>query len=182
MTLSDKLETSSLEPRPPIPEKLGQDASFPLPTSRLFLRAAEDSDALEGSDYGDNQLACWDHAPPYAVQGDIEVIEKLEDAQHGRRHRIQRDYEDRRLEDYKTLPVDIFMAEVYNEILKGLREWEEADCALTGLRNSGRVFDIRMGEHWKQWQARRVMCLQRDFEALREGSDKFLCVYIDRWS
>jgi hypothetical protein len=74
---------SSLSPSPPVLEKLGQDALFPLPTSWLFLRAAEDLDALEGSDYGDNQLAFWNHAPLYAVQGDIEVIEKLTDAQHG---------------------------------------------------------------------------------------------------
>jgi hypothetical protein len=66
-----------------IPEKLGQDALFPLPTSRLCLRAAEDMDAFEGSDYSDDQLAYWDQAPPYAAQGDIEVIEQLKDAQHG---------------------------------------------------------------------------------------------------
>jgi hypothetical protein len=150
---------------------------FHLPTSRLFLHAAEDD--LEGSDYGDEQLAHWDQAPPYAVQGDLEIIEKLEHAQHGRRHRIQREYEESRLKDYKTRPVNIIALEVYHELLKCLHEWEEADRSLMGLQNP---FDIRMGVHWKQWQARWVVSLQRDWDALREGSDKFLCVYIDRWS
>jgi hypothetical protein len=50
---------------------------------------------------------------------------------------------------------------------------------LMGLQNP---FDIRMGVHWKQWQAWRVVSLQQDWDTLREGSDKFLCVYIDRWS
>jgi len=31
------------------------------------------------------------------------------------------------------------MAKVYNKIHKGLHEWEEADCALTGLQNSSQV-------------------------------------------
>ena len=170
-------EVSASKPLPSIPEKLTEDALFHLPKSRLFLQAAED--ILEGSDYGDDQLAHWDQAPPYAVQGDIEIIGLVEDAQHGRRHRIQREYEESQLKDYKTKPADIVSSEVYHEILKSLRKWEEADCALVGLQNP---FDIRMGEHWKKWQARRVVSLQQDWEALQEGSDRFLCVYVDRWS
>jgi len=71
-------EVSTSEALPSIPEKLAEDASFHLPKSWLFLHAAEDT--LEGSDYGDDQLAHWDQAPPYAVQGDIEIIGKVEDA------------------------------------------------------------------------------------------------------
>ncbi|KAF8232498.1 hypothetical protein L208DRAFT_1377619 [Tricholoma matsutake] len=148
----------------------------------LSLRSAgyntlnHQEDILEGSDYGDDQLAHWDQAPPYAVQGDIEIIGKLEDVQHGWQHQIQHEYEESRLKDYKTKPADIILSEVYHKILKSLCKWEEANCALVGLQNP---FDIRMGEHWKKWQARQVVSLRQDWEALQEGSDKFLCMYFE---
>jgi len=92
---------------------------------------------------------------------------------------MQHKCEESQLKNYKTKPVDIIALEVYHEILKSLCEWEEADCALVGLQN---LFDIRIREHWKKWQAQRVVSLRQDWEALREGSDRFLCVYVDRWS
>jgi hypothetical protein len=74
------------------------------------------------------------------------------------------------------------IAEVSTEIIAHFLKWEEADCALRGLADTSPMFDIRMGEHWRQWEARRVVLLQEDLEALRRGSDSFLCMYVNHWS
>jgi hypothetical protein len=40
----------------------------------------------------------------------------------------------------------------------------------------------KLGLWRRQWVARRSLGLWKDFEALKRGSDAFLCVYVDRWS
>lgn len=173
---------------PDLPADLIDLANFPLPTSAIFRDAAHSADALEGTNYEDQKLAGFDGYPPYQACTDImptsHNINDLIDALHGRRLRQQREYEDDRLQLYKAAASNLDFLEqgVRALMMEFFKEWEEVGLALVGLAGCDREHDIKLGQHSRQWPARRCLDLYDDFQALRAGSDKFLVVYVDCWS
>jgi hypothetical protein len=157
----------------------------PLPTSTIFRQAALSADALDETDYDDLRLAHFDGCPPYGQRLDstyiLRDIDRLMDALHGRRQRQQREHEDKRLKRYKTLPLAVFQEEVHTEMMNYLREWKAIGLALDGLPLDEEL-DITLGQHSREWYARRCYSLYQDFRALRAGCDAFLCLYVNRWS
>lgn len=130
----------------------------------------------------------FDGYPPYQPCQDttpwMHDMDHLTDALHGRRLRQQREYEDRRLERYRAASSNLatFELEIHALMMEYLKEWEEIGLALKGLAGCDQEFDIRLGQHSREWLARRCFSLYNDLQALRAGSDKFLVVYVDRWS
>jgi hypothetical protein len=103
------------------------------------------------------------------------------DALHGRQQRQQREYEDKRLERYNTLPLAVFEEEVHTEMMNYLREWKAIRVALDGLPLNQEL-DIILGQLSQEWCARRCYSSYQDFKALRAGCDAFLGLYVNRWS
>ena len=173
---------------PRLPADLVDLADFPLPTSSIFQQAMCSADALEDTDHEDQKLAAFDGCPPYQSCQDIiprsRNMDLLTDALHGRRLRQQREYEDSRLERYRAAASDleVFEREIHVLMMKYLTEWEEIGLALKGQVGCDQELNIQLGQHSHKWSARRCLSLYNDLQALQAGSDKFLVVYVDRWS
>lgn len=75
-----------------------------------------------------------------------------------------------------------FEREIHALMLEYLKEWEDIGIALTGLAGYEQELNIRLGWHSRGWCARCCFALYNDLQALRAGSDKFLVIYVDRWS
>jgi hypothetical protein len=77
----------------------------------------------------------------------------------------------------ETFELDIRML-----MMEYLKDWEAIGLALKGLVGCDQEFHIWLGQHAHKWSACRCFSLYNNFQALRAGSDKFLVVYVDRWS
>jgi hypothetical protein len=86
------------------------------------------------------------------------------------------------LEQYRTTPLKSLKQEIHTLMISYRKEWEEISLALRGLAGCDQELNIRLGEHSREWSARRCVSLRDDYQALQTGSDKFLVVYVDRWS
>jgi hypothetical protein len=170
---------------PRLPARLIAATESPLPTSPLFRQAALSADALEDTDYDDLKLARFDGCPPYQQSPEsmstLPDIDRLMDALHGRQLRQQREYENKRLGRYKTVPSAAFEEEVHTAMMNYLQEWKAIGVVLDAPPLD-LEFDITLGRHAQEWYARRCYSLYQDFKALRAGCDAFLGLYVNRWS
>jgi hypothetical protein len=182
--LSESEAKSWLLPRN-LPKKLSKAAHFSLPTSPIFRYAAESGDAVQDTDYDDKWLSEFNGPPPYSPQAMLlaqENLISLVDALHGWHLRQQCDFERSRLHRYKTQPVDVMMGEVHSDMLSYLKDWEALEHSTKAVQELGGEIHHEVAFLRSQWAARRCYCLGKDFNALQNGSDAFLCVYVDRWS
>ncbi|RDB15507.1 hypothetical protein Hypma_004164 [Hypsizygus marmoreus] len=166
-------------PVPVLSAELLALADMPTPHSRIFHQVCQSSDALDETDYADSELKKWDCSPPYTLLLPRHP-DKLYDALQGYRTRLQREEEIRRLHRYETERLDIFATEVHAELVSHYNRWEELRDMLGNISEEG--VDGQMGRELLRWEARRVFQLEKDLAALRQGSDTFLCLYVNRWS
>ncbi|KAM6493723.1 hypothetical protein JOM56_010084 [Amanita muscaria] len=170
-----------------IPSLLKEHAGVTLPTSsRLFKSAYRCVDELADTEYEDQILEKWDNIPPYTIELENKAcqwlsanVHSLSDALHGKNLRKQREYEDRRIHHYKSMPLTDFAIEVYHDLTFYLRSWEGANGVMEQFNGDNAVYKI--GMQYVQWMARRSFHLWEDYEALKKGSDAILCDYVERW-
>jgi hypothetical protein len=173
---------------PQLPADIIDLADFQLPTSSIFRQAACSADAFEDTNYDDQKLAGFNGYPPYQSCQDITPgthnMDHLTDALHGHRLHQQWEYEDSWLERYWAASSNLaaFEHEMHAMMMEYLKEWEEVGLALKGLARCDQELDIRLGQHSREWSVRHCFSLYNDLQVLHAGSDKFLVVYVDRWS
>ncbi|KAF8062350.1 hypothetical protein FPV67DRAFT_1672819 [Lyophyllum atratum] len=153
---------------------------FPTPQSRIFRSAFQSSDALDDTDYSDSELAKWDCLPPYEHHFIPKHPDRLADALHGYRRRRQHEAETQRLRQYKTEPLTNFAIKLHAELVRRHEFWKKIRAAMVGI--PGHSILGQLGMELLRWEARCVWHLEKDLASLRDGSDTFLRLYVDRWS
>lgn len=159
-----------------------QNTQLNMPTSRIFATVRDSGDFYSDTEFDDARLALWDKPPPYDIH--LHTLypntTDLADAIIGYRMRMQQQFETARIQQYNTLPLSTFKAELFTTLVADLGRWEElgkilSDPALgVGCR--------RFGKQWRKWLAKRVVELCEDLRAAEEGNDAFLCLYLKRWT
>jgi hypothetical protein len=165
---------------PKIPRALRQQAAIPLPlTSHWFrLEARSQEEASE-----DDRLAVWEYHPPYRVaHGSIGGggLEAVSDGVHGRRYRIQQQFEAKRLRRFDKMTDDEMLIEISDHIKANLAEWARLQELNKTLSSH---IDQVMGNHLGQWKARLVIDLLEDWRAVKKGrkNDAFYVLFANRW-
>lgn len=153
--------------------------TIPLPRSFLFHDIAT-SPASEGSEYEDIRLKALScspcHTPVTLVPLPPEDQCALSDALHGWHLRQQREYEDSRMLRYKTLDRQVFLEEIYIEMSRFRREYDELGVVICTLHPVPFYYTIS-----QQWKARWFLSLFNDVQAVKKEADSFIHVYIERW-
>lgn len=163
---------------PTIPPGALDLASLSLPkTTAAFWSHFKPSYTLSDSD----NIAHWDGYPPYTtspywtLMGAKRVCEGL----HGRRLRIQREFEHERITRFHTETLINFAQEVRADLVRVIQEWKELRRLLKTLDQA--ETDYIMGTHLLQWKSRYIFCLAEDLKALKRGPQGFLEVFNHRW-
>jgi len=163
---------------PIVPKWVQELAALPLPkSSHLFSIYFRSKDEISE----DNDLTIWERLPPYPFKCGLlhYGVEDTSDALHGHRHRLQLEFENERLVQYKQLPTAAFMEGVFRNLLETLADAKELKTVVKRFKSS--KIDFVMGSHLLQWKARRIISLVKDWKALKAGNDRFIIEYTEQW-
>ena len=74
------------------------------------------------------------------------------------------------------------MGEVHSDMLSYLKDWEALEHSTKAVQELGGEIHHEVVFLRLQWAVCQCYCLRKDFDAPQNGSDAFLCVYLDHWS
>lgn len=99
----------------------------------------------------------------------------------GRREKALHQLEEKRLlEQYQRLSLQAFRAAIHADIVHHLQQWQDLCDSVTRVHTRFLEWDSVMGQQVLQWEARLIMSLVEDWEAVSGREDKYIEAYMDR--
>jgi len=146
--------------------------TIPLPTSPLFLEAAQSADALDESD-----LPRWEKEPPYSyVEPDSTPEEEgftrnLVDVMLGRRVRLSNEAKAQRGRRFVNGDHEIIFSELVHVIKEQTVRWMAIYESIGDGMSRGR--NGRMAACWLQWQAHSIYSSTHEALELEKGRNPY---------
>jgi len=156
---------------PVLPPALITHATMRLPTSAMFLEAAQSADALDES-----ELPSWEEDPPYNAESDSTPEEErftrnLVDVMLGRRSRLSDEMKAERAKRFEKRDLDLFTELVHSIKERMVRWFTVYDIVQASVESSRR--HNRMAACWLHWQARDIHRITEEALELEIGGNPY---------
>lgn len=173
-----------------IPQRALNIALLPLPTSGTFVSISRSPAVTDSELHDDNLRKIFQHlldltpTTPTTHPNDFPTAQHYCDAFHGWQFRLQREYEDSRMQRMCHGPELGQGCPERLDVLRLLKEFRNQWVELKDLlQKPARIHHayIMFGSIVWLWKARRWRDLREDYHAMEVGMDQFRRVYLARW-
>jgi len=172
MPESKAVQSTTISSAPPLSPALIAHATKSLPSSPLFLEAAQSAEALDESD-----LPQWEGEPPYSyaepdsTPQEERFTHNLVEVMLGRRIRLSNEANAQRGRRFENGDHELILTELIHNITEQMVRWLAIYDAVGEGVSGGR--NDQMAACWLQWKAREIYSSTQEVLILEKGGNPY---------